>query len=160
MGATSLLAGLVLGAIGSGVSYASSLSAARQQREAARDATALAHKNAAELRRRGAEEAELRRGEGRRLAARQRVAASASGFQMDQFFDLLVDSATREEAAAQRVQRGYDAEAGLEITRGALTAKGLRKQARATAIGGTTDFLAGLGSSAVTYGTYSKLYGA
>jgi hypothetical protein len=158
MGAGALLAGLVLGAIGSGVSYASSLSGMRQQRRAARDAENLASKNAAELRRRGAEEAELRRAEGRRLSARQRVAASASGFQMDQFFDLLVDTATREESAAQRVQRGYDAEASLELTRGALTARGLRKQARATAIGGTADFLGGLGSAAVSYGTYSKLY--
>lgn len=148
--------GLVLGVAGTAVSYSSSLQAASQQRDAARQQKDLAAANAAEIARRGEEAAQIRRDESRRLAAQQRLAIGASGFRTDQFFDLLVDTATREELAAQRIQRGYTAEAGIELQRGAFESQLSRQRARALVIGGTTQFVTGLGSAATNYGMAVK----
>lgn len=155
--AQAVLPGLILSGVGTVVNYLGSQQAASAQRDAARQAQQIAAQNAAELERRGAEAADLRRDEARRLAARQRLAVGSTGFRTDDFFDLLVDSAAREELAAQRIQRGYSAEAGSEIQRGALEGKVARQRARALTLGGTTEFISGLGSTAANAAYYKKI---
>lgn len=151
------LAGLIIGGIGAAVGAGSSIAGAVQQREAAHDAKSRARKNAAELARRGDEEARLRRLQGRRLQAAQRARIGSSGLATSSFFDTLVDSAVQEEFAAQRVREEYSLEAGLTTQRGALEARASNQRAKALVLGGVTDFATSAGNLALKKYEYDKL---
>lgn len=151
---TGLLAfGLVSSLAGTTVSAISSFQAGRQQERAAEQAEALAARNAEILKARGEKQAALRRREARRFLAQQRAAAAGSGVEVGSFIDLLSDQAREEEEAARTIEQGFTMESQLERQRGRLTSRNLRARSRQTILGGTTNFLSGLGSVAITAGT-------
>jgi len=138
---------LAVGLVGAAIGAASSIVGGVQQHQAAGDAKSQARKNAAELSRRGEEEARLRRLQGRRLQARQRALIGSSGLATSSFFDTLVDSAVQEEFAAQRVRSGYESEAGLTLQRGAMEARASNQRSVGLILGGTTKFVTNVGEA-------------